>query len=86
MGSQRHRPDLTAGGWHAYNGAMRSVLASILLAFAAVARGEDAPAPRLEVPEAVYDAGKVQRGTPLRHAFVLKNVGTAEMSVDAKPG
>ena len=44
------------------------------------------PAGRLEVPMPVYDAGKVERGALLRHAFLVKNIGTAELAIDAKPG
>jgi len=40
----------------------------------------------LEVTERVYDAGKVDRGATVRHEFVLKNVGTEELAIDAKPG
>ncbi len=65
------------------------IAALLLLTLAGAAPGDEPPAPphgTLEVPERVWNAGKVMRGTPLRHAFVLKNVGTAELSVDAKPG
>jgi len=63
----------------------------LLLSSGAAARAGDASQPtpstgRLEVPEPAYDAGKVDRGVTIRHAFVLKNVGTADLSVDAKPG
>ena len=44
------------------------------------------PAPTLQASELVYDGGKVVRGVPLRHVFVLKNTGTTELSIDAKPG
>ena len=72
--------------------AMRTALAALLLfTLAAVARAADAPATAppagsLEVPEAVYDAGKVDRGVTVRHEFVLKNVGPGELSINAKPG
>jgi hypothetical protein len=63
-----------------------ALLAGLVLAGAAT----DAPAPasgaRLEVPEPVHDAGKVDRGVTLRHAFVVKNPGTAPLAIDAKPG
>ena len=38
------------------------------------------------MPEPVYDAGTVERGVTLRHAFALKNIGQAELSINAKPG
>jgi len=71
---------------------MRTGLAALLLlSLASVARAADAPATApaagsLEVPEAVYDAGKVDRGVTVRHEFVLKNVGPGALSINAKPG
>ena len=62
----------------------------LLLALVVAARAEDAapPAPRtaLEVAEPTWDAGKITRGNNLSHAFLLKNVGTTELAIDAKPG
>ena len=64
----------------------------VLLALVGAGRADEAappaPAPRsaLEVAEPTWDAGKVVRGTSLSHAFLLKNVGTAELAIDAKPG
>ena len=72
--------------------AMKTGLAAlVLLSLACVARADDGaapapPAPSLEVPEPVYDAGTVERGVTLRHAFALKNIGQAELSIKAKPG
>ena len=72
--------------------AMRTGLAALVLfSLASVARAADAPATApaagsLEVPEAVYDAGKVDRGVTVRHEFVLKNVGPGALSINAKPG
>jgi len=72
--------------------AMRTGFAALLLlSLASVARAADAPATApaagsLEVPEAVYDAGKVDRGVTIRHEFVLKNIGQAALSINAKPG
>ena len=71
---------------------MKLVLAALLLlSLASPGRAEDAtppapPAGKLEAPEAEYDAGKVERGVRLRHTFVLKNSGTVELAIDAKPG
>lgn len=66
------------------------VALGVLLALVVAARAEDAapPAPKttLEIAEATWDAGKIPRGTTLSHAFQLKNVGTTELSIDAKPG
>lgn len=71
---------------------MRAIAATVLLvcvagAIAAEEVGPPAPAGgSLEVPERVHDAGKVDRGTAVKHTFLLKNVGTAELAIDAKPG
>jgi hypothetical protein len=65
--------------------------ALLLLSLTSAARAADGaatapPAGSLEAPEAVYDAGKVERGVTVRHEFVLKNIGLAELSINAKPG
>ena len=71
---------------------MKAGLAAlVLLSLACVARADDGPTPAppassLEVSEPVYDAGRVERGVTLRHAFMLKNIGQAELSINAKPG
>jgi hypothetical protein len=46
----------------------------------------DAPAPRAQIENPSHHAGKVDQGTTVRHSFLIKNIGTAELSVDAKPG
>jgi hypothetical protein len=81
---------------HLLKGLQRAVMktllvALLLLSMTSAAGADDAAAPTppsgsLEVPELVYDAGKVKQGVTIRHEFVLKNVGAAELSVDAKPG
>ncbi len=67
---------------------MKTALGTMLLVLltSAACADEAPPTGLLEAQELVYDAGKVERGTTVRHAFVLKNVGTGELSVDAKPG
>ena len=69
-------------------GSVKLALVALLLLAVTVARAEDAGAPRgrLEVPETIYNAGKVDAGVTVRHEFLLRNVGTAALSVDAKPG
>ena len=44
------------------------------------------PAGKLEIKETTFDAGTVERGVKLSHAFELKNVGDHDLTVDAKPG
>jgi hypothetical protein len=63
-------------------------LASVLLLAVAAARAEDPAPPRgpLEIAEPVHDAGTVKQGVTIRHEFLLKNVGTETLSIDAKPG
>jgi hypothetical protein len=68
---------------------MRAAL--LLLALVAPVWADDAPPPggpraRVEAAERTFDAGKLDQGVPLKHTFVLKNVGDAELKVDAKPG
>ena len=61
---------------------MRLALALVLLVSATAAR----PAVLLEVKDRVHDAGKVDRGATVRHEFLLRNVGTEQLAIDAKPG
>jgi len=71
---------------------VKTLLAALLLLSITSTAGADnasAPTPpsgSLEVPELVYDAGKIKQGVTIRHEFLLKNIGAAELSVDAKPG
>jgi hypothetical protein len=44
------------------------------------------PAGKLQVDETTFDGGKVDRGAKVVHAFVLKNVGEHDLTVEAKPG
>jgi hypothetical protein len=49
--------------------------------------GEDVPMPQLVVEELAHDFGEVKPGTPLRWAFKIKNVGTANLRIrDVQPG
>ena len=61
---------------------MRLALALVLIVSVSQARS----AATLEVTDRVYDAGKVDRGAAVRHEFILRNVGTEELAIDAKPG
>jgi hypothetical protein len=66
----------------------RLALAPLVLLAVTAARGEGpavAPAP-LEAAAKEWDAGTVKQGATLRHDFVLRNVGTEPLDVDAKPG
>ena len=58
----------------------------LLAALATAARAEGEPPAALEVPTRIHDAGKVDRGTVVKHSFELKNRGTTPLSIDAKPG
>lgn len=49
--------------------------------------GEDVPLPQVVLDELAHDFGDVRSGTPLRWAFKIKNVGTANLRIrDVKPG
>jgi hypothetical protein len=65
-----------------------TVAVLLLLAFVSAAHADEAApaAGSIQVAEREYDAGKIERGVRLTHTFLLKNIGTAELSVDAKPG
>jgi hypothetical protein len=65
-----------------------TVAALVLLVFVSTAHADEiAPSTgALQVAERDYDAGKIERGVTLKHTFLLKNAGMAELSVDAKPG
>ena len=64
---------------------MRFALVVLLLAFGAPAAA-DSSAPRIEAPETLFDAGTVDAGTPIRHTFVLRNTGGADLHVTVQPG
>ncbi len=53
---------------------------------AAPSAAPDAPAPRAQIQKPSHHAGKVEQGAIVRHSYLIKNIGTAELSVDAKPG
>ena len=66
---------------------MRVAIATCaLLAVVSAARAQTPGPPLAEVAERAYDAGTVDQATVVRHTFLLKNVGAADLSVDAKPG
>jgi len=44
------------------------------------------PGGKAEMPETTFDAGEVERGAEVKHAFVIKNVGEHPLTVEAKPG
>jgi len=41
--------------------------------------------PKVQVDEAVYDAGTVYEGKDVAHEFILKNVGDQKLTFKAKP-
>ena len=76
-----------------------AIVALALVSFVSVAGAEaptapagsptavpDGPAPRAQIEKPSHHAGKVDQGTMVRHSFLIKNTGTAELSVDAKHG
>ena len=82
---------LTSAGANAYNAATRALLTFLLLLGVVWdARPDEAsppgPVARLEAAERVYDAGTVDRGTTIRHVFLLRNTGAAALSINAVPG
>jgi hypothetical protein len=67
---------------------MTRLATALLVVLAITARAEKPAEPEaaLEVPARIHDAGKVDRGTVVKHSFTLKNRGTTPLSIDAKPG
>ena len=62
-----------------------SILTILLLASlaAAVASAADAPAvPRIYLPEAKYEFGRVNAGETVEHLFEVRNVGTAVLQIE----
>ena len=53
---------------------------------AAPAAAASGPVGKVEIKETVFDAGSVDRGTDVSHAFTIKNLGQGDLTVDAKPG
>ena len=53
---------------------------------AAPAAAASGPVGKVEIKETVFDAGSVDRGTDVSHAFTIKNIGQGDLTVDAKPG
>jgi hypothetical protein len=64
---------------------VRAALLVLLLALGAPAAA-DSPAPRIEAPETLFDAGTVDAGTPIRHTFALRNAGSADLHITVQPG
>lgn len=44
------------------------------------------PVGKVEIKETIFDAGEVERGKDITHAFQLKNVGLGDLNIEAKPG
>jgi hypothetical protein len=43
--------------------------------------------PQITIDSALYDAGKIDEGKKIIHAFTIKNTGTAELTIkDVKAG
>ncbi len=66
-----------------------ALLAAATLALPALAQakaGAGATGPKVQVPEEKKDLGTVAKGDLLKHGFVVKNVGTADLHItDVKP-
>ena len=69
-----------------------SAIAAVALAAAlpapllAQAKAAEASGPKLVIPEDKKDVGQVAKGEPIKHVFILKNTGTADLHItDVKP-
>lgn len=49
--------------------------------------GENGAQPLLVIESATHDFGEIKAGTPLRHAFKIKNTGNADLLIESvSPG
>jgi hypothetical protein len=62
-----------------------AILCAACVSLAAEGTAPAAPQPRCSVKEARFDAGRVAKGEPLTHDFVLENLGGAALEITAKP-
>ncbi len=58
------------------------VVVAMIIASAGVLPAQDVKAPRIEVREVRYDAGKVVQGTQVSHLFEVRNAGDALLIID----
>lgn len=68
--------------------ARAAILAGVALLFATTVRAEEAakPKPQAVVPEPIFDAGTVQKGTKVIHDFEVVNSGAADLQItDVRP-
>ena len=42
--------------------------------------------PRIDIPKETWNFGKVKEGKILKHTFIIKNVGSTELELNAYPG
>ncbi len=62
---------------------MRLGIVTILLLPFLVAPAQAGP--RVVVDQSVYDAGEVPQDKPIAHAFSLRNIGDAVLTIKVKP-
>ncbi len=60
----------------------------VLLFVASIALTAASGTPKMVIEQVTHDAGEVYRtGTPIEHAFVVKNTGTSDLTIlEVKPG
>jgi hypothetical protein len=73
------------GGDFMANHARYIVLLSTVAALFYTGMQESCAAPKVQVDQAVYDAGSVSEGNEISHEFILKNVGDKSLSFKIKP-
>lgn len=62
-----------------------TIMLAMVVALFFVGARESSAAPKIQVDQAVYDAGSVVEGRELSHEFVLRNEGDRTLSFKIKP-
>jgi hypothetical protein len=73
------------GGDFMVNHSRYVIMLAIIVAFFFIGVGEISAAPKVQVDQAVYDAGSVSEGKEISHEFILKNGGDKTVSFKIKP-
>jgi hypothetical protein len=73
------------GGDFMANHARYIIMIATMVAFIFIGIEEGYTAPKVQVDQAVYDAGSVSEGKDISHEFILKNSSDKTISFKIKP-
>jgi uncharacterized protein (DUF58 family) len=76
---------MIAGGDTMINSLKFASLFVMLLALSLISATSCHASPKIQVDQAVYDAGTLSEGNDLSHEFILKNVGDQKLIFKSKP-